>query len=52
MFIFPRRRQNANNKENIFFIIEARQGLTLVLRISIENEKSGLHSSLAPKLFG
>jgi len=33
--------------KNIFFLIFcARQGLTLVLRILIQNEKSGLHSSL------
>jgi len=37
--------------KNIFFIFWARQGLTLVLRILIQNEKSRLRSSLR-KLFG
>jgi len=31
--------------KNIFLIFWARQGLTLVLRILIKNEKSGLRSS-------
>jgi len=33
-------------KKNIFLIFWARQGSTLVLRILIKNEKSGLRSSL------
>jgi len=37
------------NKNN-FLIFWPRQGLTLVLRILIQNEKSGLHSSL--EIFG
>jgi len=32
--------------KNTFLIFWARQGLTLVLRILIKNEKSGLRSSL------
>ena len=32
--------------KNIFLIFGTRQGLTLVLRIPIQNEKSGLHCSL------
>jgi len=37
--------------KNIFFDFWARQGLTLVLRILIKDEKSGLRSSLE-KRFG
>jgi len=36
---------NTKKKQNYFSIFWARQGLTLVLRILIQNEKSGLRSS-------
>jgi len=35
----------------IFLIFWARQGLTLVLRILIKNEKSGLRSSLGETIW-
>ena len=49
IFIFPKNETKMKIKTNktIFLFLEvARQGLTLLLRISIRNEKSGLRSSL------
>jgi len=47
---FPRKTNK--NKQNIFlFLKRARQGLTLLLRIFISDEESGLHSSLFWKWF-
>jgi len=48
MLIFPKINKTIMLKrnKNIFLIFWARQGLTLVLRILIQNEKSGLRSSL------
>jgi len=50
MFIFPKKKKDKNtnkNKEKIFlFWKRARQGLTLLLRISIKGGESGLRSSL------
>ena len=49
MLIFPQNNETIILKRNnffFFFIFWARQGLTLVLRILIHNEKSELRSSL------
>jgi len=47
MFIFPEEvKMQITKKIYFLFIFETRQGLTLVLRISIGNGKSGLRSSL------
>jgi len=46
---FPKkiiRQKKLKETKIIFFVFWARQGLTLVLRILIKNEKSGLRSSL------
>jgi len=53
ILIFPENNKTKMLKrnKNIFLIFWARQGLTLVLRILIQNEKSGLRSSLE-KRFG
>ncbi|WVZ14517.1 hypothetical protein V8G54_012083 [Vigna mungo] len=47
MFNYPK--NNNIKKQKYFLVFWARQGLTLLLRILIQNEKSGLRSSL--KLF-
>jgi len=41
MFIFPKN-ENKNEVKKICFIFWARQGLTLLLHISIHNGKSGI----------
>jgi len=48
ILIFPKNNEtnNTKKKEKYFFDFWARQGLTLVLRILIKDEKLGLHSSL------
>ena len=49
ILIFPENNETNNTKKKqkyFFFIFWARQGLTLVLRILIKNEKSGLRSPL------
>jgi len=48
ILIFPQNNKTIMLKrsKNIFLIFGTRQGLTLVLRIPIQNEKSGLHCSL------
>jgi len=47
MLIFPKNNETIILKRNKnIFSFWARQGLTLVLRILIQNEKSGLRSSL------
>jgi len=48
MLIFPKNNKTRIYKrnKNIFLIFWAPQGLTLILRILIQNEKSGLRSSL------
>jgi len=47
ILIFPKNNKTKMLKETKYFLIFwARQGLTLVLRILIKNEKSGLRSSL------
>jgi len=53
MLIFPKDNMttNAKKKQKYFLVFWARQGLTLVLRILIQNEKSRLRSSLE-KQFG
>jgi len=52
MFFFSKTNKNENkNKENIFYFRAPDKGLTLLLRIFIKDEKSGLHSSFR-KLFG
>jgi len=52
MLIFPKinKKIMLKRNKNNFLIFWPRQGLTLVLRILIQNEKSGLHSSL--EIFG
>jgi len=48
MLIFPKnnKAKMLKRNKNIFFIFWARQGLTLVVRILIQDEKLGLRSSL------
>jgi len=48
MLIFPKNNKTKllKRNKNIFLIFWVRQGLTLVLRILIKNEKPGLRSSL------
>ena len=45
-FIFPEKWDKNEDKKKYFLFLEGtRQGLTLLLRISIKNEESGLRSS-------
>jgi len=48
ILIFLKKKTNNTKKKQkyFFFYFWARQGLTMVLRIFIKNEKSGLRSSL------
>jgi len=53
ILIFPKNNEtnNTKKKQKYFFNFWARQGLTLVLRILITNEKSGLRSSLGEMIW-
>jgi len=54
VFIFSKRRQNANNNKEIyiFYFKGPDKGLTFLLRISIMGGKSGLGSSLRKVFVG